>query len=378
MRVLIFVTHLLGTGHLSRALTLGRAFVKHGHRVDLVSGGGPVPNLDDAGVTLHQLPPVKSDGVNFTTLLDVENNPVNQAYLNKRIQILCQILQQTKPDVLITELFPFGRRVLVAEFTALLQVAQTLPRKPLIFSSIRDILAPPSKPEKAVQTDARIAQFYDAVLVHSDPLQTPLETSWPVSPALADKLVYTGYVAPPVPDAHPQGIGAGEVLVTAGGGSVGEALFKAAAAAAKQDERQWHLLVGGADATEQIARLKALSGDINTIIEPTRPDFRQMLHHASAAVAMCGYNTAMDLLQTGTPAVFVPFDAGGEVEQSLRANSLAQHAQFAVVRSVTLTPDILLENLGKVHRQPPPSRDQFDGANETVRIVAGLRESANG
>ena len=30
MKVMIVVTHLLGTGHLSRALTLGRAFVADG------------------------------------------------------------------------------------------------------------------------------------------------------------------------------------------------------------------------------------------------------------------------------------------------------------------------------------------------------------
>jgi len=375
MRVLICVTHLLGTGHLSRALTLGRAFARQGHSVDLVSGGGGVANLDYSDVSLHQLPPVKSDGVNFTDLLDAENRPVNQEYLQDRVDILCRILRDTAPDVLITELFPFGRRILAAEFTAMLKTAHSLPRRPRVFCSIRDILAPPSKPEKVAQTGQRITQYYDAVLVHSDPEQTPLETSWPVTPALSAKLAYTGYVAPPVPDAHPLGTGAGEVLVTAGGGSVGEALFTVAVEAAKLDDRPWRLLVGGADAAQQISRLQALAG-AHTIIEPTRPDFRQMLHHAAAAVAMCGYNTAMDLLQTGTPAVFVPFDAGGEVEQGLRAQSLARHSQFAVVKTADLTPEALLAGLSKVVRHDPPSRNHFDGANEAVRIVTRVLESS--
>jgi len=44
-----------------------------------------------------------------------------------------------------------------------------------------------------------------------------------------------------------------------------------------------------------------------------------MLYHAAASVSLCGYNTALDILQAGTPAVFVPFDDGSEVEQGLRA-----------------------------------------------------------
>ena len=38
-RVLIFVQHLRGVGHLQRAATLARALAADGVRVDLVSGG---------------------------------------------------------------------------------------------------------------------------------------------------------------------------------------------------------------------------------------------------------------------------------------------------------------------------------------------------
>ena len=69
--------------------------------------------------------------------------------------------------------------------------------RPLICASVRDILAPPSKPAKAQLADDLIAQYYDAVMVHADGDVTPLSLSWPVSPALQDKLHYTGFVAPP-------------------------------------------------------------------------------------------------------------------------------------------------------------------------------------
>ena len=197
MKVMIVVTHLLGTGHLARALTLGRAFIAGGHEVCVVSGGMPAPQLDRGDVPLLQLPPVRSNGVDFSRLLDDTGEEASSELLAKRSALLVEHLNKKTPDVLITELFPFGRRILRAEFGTLLESARSLPKPPLICASIRDILAPPSKPEKAVKADAIIAAFYDAVLVHADADVTPLALSWPVSASLAPKLNYTGFVAPP-------------------------------------------------------------------------------------------------------------------------------------------------------------------------------------
>jgi predicted glycosyltransferase len=375
MRVLICVTHLLGTGHLSRALTLARAFVVKGHEAHVLSGGLPVASLNADGIILHQLLPVKSDGVNFTTLL-MENNVVaDESYLNRRKQGALALLAKVAPDVVITELFPFGRRVLKGEFLALLNGARNLARPPMVLGSVRDILAPPSKPVKALETDAILAAYYSAVLVHSDPAITALEVSWPVSESLRGKLRYTGFVAPPAAAAHPDGVGRGEVLVTAGGGEVGLPLFQTAlqAAAADQDTK-WRLLVGGNNKERDINALRYEAQSENVIIEPTRPDFRQMLAHAKAAVCMCGYNTAMDLLQCGTPAVFVPFDAGGEVEQTLRATALAERDDFAVVSAGEATAERILAALNRVTTSRPSRRETvlFDGAQETVKITEKL------
>ena len=206
MKVVITVTHLLGTGHLSRALTLGRAFAAEGHEVTVMSGGMPVPQLDSINLSLLQVPPLRSDGTDFTRLLDADGALADDGYRNRRIEMQRDALRAACPGVLITELFPFGRRNLSGEFLALLETARDLPCKPVVLSSIRDILAPPSKPAKATRADEIIAAHYDAVLVHSDPRATTLERSWPVSDMLRDRLRYTGYVAPPAPASRRCGI----------------------------------------------------------------------------------------------------------------------------------------------------------------------------
>ncbi|APE44539.1 glycosyltransferase [Sulfitobacter alexandrii] len=374
MKVMIVVTHLLGTGHLSRALTLARAFREGGHAVRVVSGGMPVAHLDDPDLPLTQLPPVRSDGVDFARLLDETGTAVSDTFLSARQDALLSAFRDMQPDVLITELFPFGRRILRQEFRALLETARAVPHPPLVCASIRDILAPPSKPKKAEFAEETIEAFYDAVLVHADPGITPLDLSWPVSDALKARLRYTGFVAPAPADAHPRRDGLREVIVSAGGGDVGAEIFATALASAARDKgRKWRLLLGGADAASRAA---AMSPPANATVEPARPDFRQMLHHAAASISMCGYNTALDLLQTGCPAVLIPFDAGSEVEQGLRANALAERPGFAVLRSADLTAAAMLQALDEVTRgpRPAPLRDGLDGATRTVEIVTSMLE----
>ncbi|MDW4499710.1 glycosyltransferase [Sulfitobacter sp. D35] len=375
-RVMIVVTHLLGTGHLARAATLARAFVAAGAEVTLVSGGFAVPRIDTGGADLVQLPPLRSDGVDFSRLLDGNDNPADDALFRSRADQMIDTLRRTDPQVLITELFPFGRRNLRQEFTALLEAADDLEARPLILCSIRDILAPPSKPSRADWTEALVARHYDAVLVHSDPTVTPLELSWPVTDALAAKLAYTGFVAPPPAPLHPTTDGAGEVLISAGGGSVGDHVYSAALAAARlQPTRNWRLLVGGADAHDRCASLRA-EAPSNVIVEPARADFRQMLHHAAASVSMCGYNTALDLLQAGTPAVIVPFDAGSEVEQGLRAKALSRLPGFETIRATDLDAKGLANAVMRLESGPrrTPVTTGLDGARHSAEIVFEMLE----
>ncbi|WP_299044058.1 glycosyltransferase [uncultured Tateyamaria sp.] len=374
MRVVIVVTHLLGTGHLARALTLGRAFAAAGDGVTILSGGGPVPHFDTDGMTFVQLPPLRSNGVDFSNLLIGDGTTADAPYLDRRAAELIRHAMAADPDVLITELFPFGRRSLKREFQALLEAMSARPTPPLVVSSVRDILAPPSKPAKVAFADALVAGFYDRVLVHSDAEVVPLDASWPVSDMLRAKLEYTGFVAPAPPT--PATRRGDDILVSAGGGSVGDAVFDAACAAASHDpSRPWRLLVGGAQARrDRYAR----QAPAHVTVEGPRPDFRDLLARAHASVSMCGYNTALDVLQTGVPAVLVPFDDGGEVEQGLRARALATLPGIAVLKQSDLSGAALADAVAALAQAPrrAPRVAGMDGAARTVDIVHRLREGS--
>ncbi|WP_420013460.1 glycosyltransferase family protein [Tateyamaria sp.] len=374
MKAMIVVTHLLGTGHLSRALTLARAFLAAGDEVTVVSGGLPVPHFKNVGIGFEQLEPVRSNGVDFSTLLTADGAEATPDMLLRREDQMLSILRRIQPDILMTELFPFGRRILRQEFQALLQAAKSMTPAPVVLSSIRDILAPPSKPKKVVFAEELVSRFYDGVLVHSDPDVVTLEHSWPVTAALQTKLCYTGYVAPPPPRLGGQLDQT--VLVSAGGGSVGDALFAAAIqAASEMPQMQWRLFVGGAEARR--GALQAEAAD-NVTIEAPHPEFRQFLASAAASVSMAGYNTALDVMQTGVPAVLVPFDDGGEVEQGLRADALGQMPGIAVLRQEALDAATLARAVNDVITtgRRAPRTQTMDGARETVQIAHQLRKAA--
>jgi len=374
MKVLIVVTHLLGSGHLRRAINLSHQFVASGHSVTLVSGGVPVKTFDTQGLSFVQLSPLCSDGTNFTRLLNADGSVADEPTIQARENKLIELIQNLQPDILITELFPFGRRVLQREFLGLLEAAQALPTVPVILSSVRDILASPSSEKKAQKTEELIVNYYDGVVVHSNSATTPLNASWPVTDLIQKKLFYTGYVAQSVSDYKAEQ-NTEEVIVSAGGGSVGRHIYETAIEASRLlPDRRWRLLIGGSDSQIEVTRLKALATGSATVIEPNRPDFRELLSGALCSVSMCGYNTAIDLLLTGTPGVLVPFDAGGEQEQTLRARSLSKRSAYTLLLADDMTPESLCSAVeqASVAGRFTIDKNQFNGALETVRFATKL------
>lgn len=371
-RVLIAVTHLLGVGHFTRAAAIARALGRAGHEVTLVAGGRPAPLVDVAGARLVQLPPVHAEGTAFTTLRDETGAAAAPALFARRRDALIGALAESRPQVVITELFPFGRRVLEGEFMALVEAVHRLVPRPILVCSVRDILVPSAKTERVGRAQERLARFYDAILVHGDPRVAPLEASWPLALELRPLLHYTGYVHEPGPgrsDAASEG--AGEIIVSAGGGGVGVVLFTAAlGAAALMPERRWRVLVGSGLDAAIVARLTA-EAPANGRVEPVRADFAALLAACAASVSQGGYNTLLDVMAARARAVVVPFEDDGETEQRARAERFAALGLLTLLPADRLTPQTLAAAVRDALARPRPeaARVATDGLAETVRLI---------
>jgi predicted glycosyltransferase len=382
-RILVVVTHLLGVGHLARAAALARALAEAGHAVTLVSGGRPSPLVPIDGVTFIQLRPVHCRGTDFRTLLDDAGEPASADLLQQRRERLLDVVAQLRPDVVITELFPFGRRQLADEFDAMLAAARALKPCPAVLASVRDILNPPSKPARGEDALERLGRFFDRILVHGDPEVSHLRDSWPCSPALEARIVDTGYVADGarrgnhVPEADP--VLTGEILVSGGGGAAALPLYWAAIAAARLQGggRSWRLLVGQGLPDAPFMALTAEAPDWATV-ERARPDFPDLLAQAALSVSQCGYNTMVDLAAARVRAVVVPFEEGNEAEQRLRADRFAALGLVQVVPQAALSAESLAQAVaralaGERPGRPVPGRPgrgvALDGAARTRAAV---------
>ncbi|MCJ2073677.1 glycosyl transferase family 28 [Methylobacterium sp. J-030] len=377
MRVLITVTHLLGAGHLTRAAALARTFAAAGHTVMLISGGVPSPLVRLDAVRVVQLPPLHIVGTAFSALLKPDGEPADAEWLARRRALMLDAFETFAPDAVLTELFPFGRRALGAEFLALVEAAHTAVPRPLILASVRDILVAPTRPERIALAHARVAAFYDAVLVHGDPALVPLEASWPLDTATARKLRYTGYVDEgmrPAPAAARAG-----VLAAAGSGPAGLLLLRAAADAARQrPDLDWRILAG--HGVPEAALSEIGRGLAEGVLGRARADYRTLLADAALSVSQCGYNTATDILAAAVPAVLVPFEAGGETEQRLRAEHLAARGLARVLPEAALSAATLLRAVETQLAAAPPGFHGIDlgGAARTVEIVERLYADRSG
>jgi predicted glycosyltransferase len=374
-RILIAVTHLLGIGHLVRARQLAQALAGVGHEVTLASGGMP-DGKGAAGYRFEQLPPVRTQGVDFRNLLDENGEAATPERLAARREQLVALAAGLSPDIVVTEHFPFGRRQLAGEFLALIAAAREVNPRTLVLASIRDVLVAPQRPERLAETAERVATLFDAVLVHGDPRVLPLEASWPVTPEIAGKLVYTGYLAEPPALPGIPADSSGTILVSGGGSAAALPLFEASLAAARLlPQRSFHLLIGRGVAEADFARLRQSAPD-NALVERARPDFTELLAGCALSVSQAGYNTVLDLLQAGRPALLVPFDAGNETEQALRAAAL-ERAGLARVVKLAEAPQPLASAIEAALAQgsPPAARVDLSGAGGTVAAIARLLAS---
>ncbi len=375
-RVLFYVQYLQGVGHLVRALQIARAMAEAGLEVDLVSGGVPVPGLDAGDARFHQLTPIKCRDGDFSDLTGADGRPLDGTFKNFRRDELLSLFARRRPDAVIIEAFPFGRRQMRFELLPLLEMAQSASPGPLLICSLRDILQVSAKPGRVAETLDMIGRFFDHVLVHGDPSFAALGETFGGADEISDKIHYTGLVTgSPRSVEVSRGQSDGEVLVSAGGGGTQSEILLAAAVAARPlsgaRDRPWRLLAGPNLPQDEFAKLEALAPG-GVTLERNRDDFAALLAGCAVSVSQAGYNTVTDLLRCGCRSVVVPYCARGETEQLYRARRLGEMGLARVVEEAELGPETLASAIDAVLEAPPPEPAGIDlqGAGKSASLVS--------
>ncbi len=357
-RVLIWVQHLLGFGHFARARILSEALRDAGFAVTLVSGGVTPREAVPGGIAFVQLPAAKAKDELFDELVTAAGNAVDRVWHEGRRDALLDAFRNARPDAVITETFPFGRRLLEFELNALLDEASRASAPPKLIASVRDVLQRPRKDGRAAAMVQRARDRYDAILVHGDPSLVRLEESFAETAALAGRCIYTGYISADMPQAQAT---RREILVSAGGGAAGRHLIEAALEARKHSRlsaRPWTFVTGPLTG--------GISVDGATVV-PSLPDFRARLANAAVSISQAGYNTLIEAVKARTTTVAVPFETEREREQLMRAQKFAARGLIKLVRAGDLDPRVLARAVDEVaDSEPPPAAIDFNGREGTV------------
>ena len=356
-RVLIYCQHVLGMGHLIRSMAIARAL--NGCTVVFVNGGESISGMDiPSWVTIVNLPPITSDSEFQGLNIHSEDTTLEQVQ-QARKNMLFELVDHFRPDVMIIELFPFGRKRFAFELLPLLAHIRLSAASTKVVCSLRDILV--TKPDQTRHEDWVVSlmnRYFDLLLIHSDPTFQTLDETFSRCSDLRCDVRYTGFVAAEsnslkqmvMEGDEPTSVDVPLILASVGGGRVGYELLdgsiRASALLIRRVPHRMLMFTGPYMPEYRYVELHELAAQYSHIqVRRFTSSFEPLMQRAALSISMAGYNTCMNLLNTGTRALVWPFTGHKNDEQTIRARKLEQRGLLTLLEPPDLKPERLAERI---------------------------------
>lgn len=374
MKIAFYCQHILGIGHLKRSLQLCSALADRGHTILLFLGGTETV-IDDSRIEVWPLPCLRMDE-NFGGIFPCDQSADLEEVKQQRRRILLQKVDDFQPELFISELYPMGRKAFRFELDPLLDKLQD---SCLCIASVRDILV--EKTEGREKFEKRAVKIlnsrYHGLLIHSDPEVIQLDESFTLMDEITIPIHYTGFIAPDQMNATASRTGQESelplIVASIGGSQVGEHLLEQVTKVAAQfhDRFQFKIFCGKDSSKEFMGSLQK-SSPKNAEILPFSSDFDKYLASASLSLSMAGYNTCMNLLQSGTPALCLPFAQNRE--QNLRIHRLQGRSNIQLLREEDLhTPKLTQRIEEALSLDQLTNTINLEGAHNSAQIIEEIR-----
>jgi len=300
----------VSSGHIDRALALVEELSDHFHVTVLLDDSIPRPVTAPVKATLIFLPTPESA---------------------ERRSVMLNTVAEIAPRVLMIEDFPFYGQQSKEEFLPLIQLVRGNAHEESLVVSVTDGVLATDDPEEESTSDITadvLQRYFDMVVVQSDPVFARLEEFFQPNGTLVTPIFHTGFVAPLGQIGRSAGnIASGGILVSAGDGQNGGALFRAAIEA---HGILWHTLplpmtiVAGRrlPAAEWRKLMSSADGSLALTLTRTVPDLRTAVANARLSVSQCGYNSTVNAIAEATPSLFIPHIDSRSREELIRAQRL--------------------------------------------------------
>lgn len=382
MTIVFYCQYVWGMGHLFRSIELARALADH--RVILVAGGPEVSVDLPAHVERVRLPELHMDE-HFTTLLTENLEASVAAIQRERADTLAALFDRARPQVFIVELFPFGRTAFGFELEPLLDaIRRGQYGKIRTVCSLRDVLVEKRDP---ATYEARVLEalhrWFDLLLIHSDERLLPLHDTFSRFEDIRIPKIHTGFVAsrPDLENGRrlrlDLGLSPDEKLVVAscGGGRSGYRLMKPVLEACRRlagRPLRLEAFCGPFMSAEEFGELETMRA-AGLGVHRFTPALIDYLAVADLSISLAGYNTCMNLLNTGVPALVLPYSR--QREQPWRVQKLIGCLPMIVLGEGDLEAERIasfIERGLELQRRVGPSSVNLDGAAATARLLADL------
>ncbi len=307
MRISSILQFGVGIGHLARISAIADELIKFAE-VTIYCGGKPVDFVLNEAVHFVQLPPIHWKWAAKTKIMSVEPNMSASECLAEQSRILVEGYRANRPDIVITEYFPFSPGRFGSSLDELMVEVRNSTPRPLMLCSVRasprsDHFDSQVSPEWINQC---LREHYDAVFHHVDPAVFPLPSldSY-LNVALSGIPVFqTGFTRKQVsapPTAHTKGI-----LLTIGGGNpMGASWLKKWIAAVEylsKDLYPVHAVCGPLMSADDRADIHRMKPDA-LVLHDSVANLDELMQQCRAVVCMGGYNTLIEALSLRKPVL---------------------------------------------------------------------------
>lgn len=383
-KLMFYCQHILGMGHLIRSMEIVRGLAGD-FEICFINGGEVIQNFQvPNGVTVVNLPAIKTD-TEFRELRPVDQSLSLEVVQETRKHLLLSQITTFQPDVLMVELFPFGRRRFSFELIPLMEAAKANGTK--VVCSLRDIVVTKQDQTRHEAKICRlINQYFDQLLIHGDPNLHPLEDSFSRVGDLNCAVHYTGYVAQKpennrltLVDRWALSRQAPMILVSVGGGRFGHELLRGMVGAAEYLSTRipHHIqMFAGPFIPESVFwQLKQAGRDCHNLhIHRYTPNLLAYMEQAALSVSMSGYNTTMNILTTRVNALMLPFTGNDDQEQTMRVCRLDELGVAQMLQKVDVAiPERLAQRVETALKSKPQSTQfDLDGVQQTAQRVRSL------
>jgi len=366
-RILFYCQSLVGIGHLTASLQVIQELLQHAD-IDLLYGGQSIAiSLEHPGFRYINLAAILIDDKTGDLYSPDQQHTVEQLW-SIRADAISAFLSPSY-HAIIVEFFPFGRRRFKNEIRQLFERVREQSRHIPIFSFVREVLVP-----ETLETEQSMVQFVNeyihTVFIRGDPKVIRFEDTFFLTDQIAHKIFYIGYLGTRQPDLCQSRTA--QILVSQGGGSIGQELLEAAIRTAPLlPDYVFLIATGSKTTTADFSHLTTMVSSANVKIVPFLQNFKEHLLESALSISMGGDNTLIEVISTHTPGLAYPYP--GNSEQAMRIKKLAEKGFISALTANDLQPEKLRIKIMAALRYPYPDvKIALNGAfnmSEKIRSI---------